>query len=51
MKPFRVRYWHQDEDGREDHLEFDTIEQAQVFYDSLDGQAEIPAVCGQAPCV
>ncbi len=41
MKEFRVRFWHQDEDGREEVVEFDTQEQAQDFYDSLDGKAEI----------
>lgn len=41
MKPFRVRFWQQNEDGSEAFMEFDSIEQAQAFYDSLDGQAEI----------
>lgn len=41
MKKYRVRYWHQDQDGREDCMEFDTMEQAQQFYDGLDGMAEI----------
>lgn len=41
MKKYRVRFWHQDQDGREDFLECDTMEQAQQFYDSLDGMAEI----------
>lgn len=40
MKEYRVRFWHQN-DGREDYLEFDTPEEAQAFYDSLDGKAEI----------
>lgn len=39
MKDFRVRYWEQD--GQESYIEFDTMEQAQQFYDSLDGMAEI----------
>lgn len=41
MKDYRVRYWHQDQDGREDYMEFDTMEQAREFYNSLDGMAEI----------
>lgn len=41
MKPYRVKYWHLDEDGREEYMEFDSLEQAQAFYDSLDGRAEI----------
>ncbi len=41
MKPYRVRYWHKDEDGREDFMEFDTLEQAKEFYHSLDGMAEL----------
>ena len=41
MKPYRVRYWHDDEDGREDFMEFDTLEQAEEFYISLDGQAAL----------
>ena len=41
MKPYRVRYWHDDEDGREDFMEFDTLEQAEEFYSSLDGQAAL----------
>ena len=40
-KEYRVKVWHWDEDGREDYMEFDTMEQAQAFYDSLDGMAEI----------
>jgi len=39
MDEYRVRYWN--EDGREDYMGFGTMEQAQVFYDSLDGMAEI----------
>ena len=41
MKEYRVKYWHQDEDGREEFMECDTREEAQEFYDSLDGRAEI----------
>ncbi len=41
MKGYRVRFWHSDQDGREDYMEFDTMEQAQEFYDSLNGMAEI----------
>lgn len=41
MKEYRVKYWLEDQDGREDYMEFDTMDQAQVFYDSLDGKAEI----------
>ena len=41
MKPFRVRFCHQDEDGREEYMEFNTREGAQAFYDSLGGRAEI----------
>lgn len=39
MKDYRVRYWEQD--GQESYIEFGTIEQAQLFYDSLNGMAEI----------
>lgn len=41
MKEYRVKYWREDEDGRQDSVEFDTREEAQAFYDSLDGRAEI----------
>ena len=41
MKIYRVRYWLEDQDGREEHMEFDTMGQAQAFYDSLGGKAEI----------
>ena len=41
MNGYRVRYWLADQDGREEYMEFGTMEQAQVFYDSLDGMAEI----------
>ncbi len=41
MKPYRVKYWHLDEDGREEFMEFETWEGAKIFYDSLDGKAEI----------
>ena len=41
MKEYRVKYWLEDQDGREDYMEFDTMDQAQVFYDSLDGNGEI----------
>jgi len=41
MKEYRVRFFHGDRDGEEDFMEFDPIEQAQHFYDSLDGKAEI----------
>jgi len=50
MKPYRVRYWHQDEDGREDYMEFDTLEQAQEFYDSLGGMAELQEWNGKRGC-
>ncbi len=39
MKDYRVRYWEQD--GQESYVEFETMEQAQIFYNSLDGMAEI----------
>ena len=39
MKEYRVRFWR--EDGSGDFLEFDSMEQAQVFYNSVSGQAEI----------
>ncbi|MCM1101922.1 MAG: hypothetical protein NC398_11125 [Acetatifactor muris] len=39
MKDYRVRYWEQD--GQESYMEFNTMEQAQLFYDSLNGMAEI----------
>lgn len=41
MREYRVKYWHQDEDGRDEYMEFETMEQAQAFYDSLGGRAEI----------
>lgn len=41
MKKYRVRFWYSDQDGRKDYMEFGTMEQAQVFYDSLNGMAEI----------
>lgn len=41
MGKFRVRFWHEDEDGREDFLEFATMKQAAEFYHSLDGMAEL----------
>lgn len=41
MKEYRVRFWHQAGDGREEYMEFDSPEQAQAFYDGLDGKAEI----------
>lgn len=41
MKGYRVRYWLEDQDGREEHMEFDTMEQAQAFYNGLGGRAEI----------
>lgn len=41
MAKFRVKYWLEDQDGRTEFQEFETMEQAQVFYDSLDGKAEI----------
>lgn len=41
MKEYRVRFWHPDEDGREEFLELETMEQAQGFYDSREGKAEI----------
>lgn len=41
MKEYRVRYWPEGQDGRTEYMEFDTREQAQEFYDSLDGMAEI----------
>lgn len=37
-KPYAVRFFGRDAEGR---AEFDTLEQAQVLYDSLDGKAEI----------
>ncbi len=41
MKEYRVKYWLEDQDGREEYMEFGSVEQAQAFYDSLDGKAEI----------
>lgn len=41
MGEYRVRFFHGDRDGEEDFMEFNTMEQAQCFYDSLDGMAEI----------
>lgn len=31
MKPYRVKFWQQDEDGRVEYMEFDTMDQAQQF--------------------
>lgn len=39
MKEYRVRFWR--EDGSEDFLEFDSMEQAQAFYDGRDSVAEV----------
>ena len=39
MDRYRVKYWC--EDGAECHIGFDSLEQAQGFYDSLEGLAEI----------
>ena len=39
MDEYRVRYWN--EDRSEDYMGFNTMEQAQKFYDDLDGMAEI----------
>ncbi len=39
VKGYRVKFWQND--GTEEHLEFDSMERAQTFYDSLDGLAEI----------
>nr|WP_296458289.1 hypothetical protein [uncultured Acetatifactor sp.] len=41
MKPYRVRFWSQDGNGQEEFMGFDTMEQAQSLYESLDGLAEI----------
>ncbi|MCI9191762.1 MAG: hypothetical protein HFH84_19715 [Lachnospiraceae bacterium] len=41
MKEYRVKYWREDGDGREEYMEFETMDQAQAFYDSLNGKAEI----------
>ena len=41
MKEYRVKYWLEDKDGREEYMGFETREEAQAFYDSLDGKAEI----------
>ena len=40
-KRYRVRFWLEDQDGREEHMEFGTMAQAQAFYDSRGGKAEI----------
>jgi hypothetical protein len=39
MKEFRVMYW--GPDSGDEFMEFDTMEQAQEFYDSLNGVATI----------
>lgn len=39
MKAYRVKRWH--EDGSKSFREFDTIEMAMEFYESLDGLAEV----------
>lgn len=41
MMEYRVRFWHKDQDGREEYMEFESMEQAQEFYDGQDGRAEI----------
>ena len=41
MKPYRVKYWHPNEDGGEEFVEFEPWEVAKIFYDSLGGRAEI----------
>lgn len=41
MKPYRVRFWLENEDGREECMYCDSIEQAMEFYDSQDGKSEI----------
>ena len=41
MKEYRVKYWQEDEDGREEFMGCDIYEEAQNFYDSLGGRAEI----------
>lgn len=41
MKQYRVRFWHGDQDGREDSMECDSMEQAMELYDSFGGMAEI----------
>lgn len=40
-KEYRVKFWHSDEDGREDFIECDIMEQARELYDSFGGMAEI----------
>ena len=39
MDEYRVRYW--ELDGNEKYIGFRTIKQAQLFYDSVNGMAEI----------
>lgn len=41
VKEYKVRFWHMDEDGREDFMEADTMEQARELYDSFGGLADI----------
>lgn len=50
MKEYRVRYWLQDQDGREEYMEFDTMEEAQDFYDSQNGLAEIQKYDAERHC-
>lgn len=50
MKPYRVRFFPEDQNGREEYMEFDTMEQAMELYDSLGGQAEIQMHDGERGC-
>ena len=47
VKEYRVKFWRSDEDGREDYIEFDREEQAMIFYNSLDGKAEVQKYIGE----
>lgn len=41
MKEYKVKLWLSDEDGREECMEADTMEQAIELYDSFGGLAKI----------
>lgn len=41
VKEYRVKFWHQDQDGREESFECDSLEQAREFCHGLNGVAVI----------
>ena len=50
MKPYRVRFWLENQDGREEIMYFDSIEQAMELYDSQNGKAEIQQYIEERHC-